>query len=218
MTLSTNGISLRYARHGSGQFMAIEHACVRVVRKPWGVADLHPWSGIDGSGDQHRRVVVSARRSKCIRPRPCCSSCCLPVSHCRSRFIRTMLLRARSVCRTARPRPGTFYRQSPDARVAVGLKRRITPQRIARLDQGRLDCRPRSMAPGFRRATSSSFLPARSTPSARGIVLAEIQQHSDATFRLVRLWAAARTARRQRRRRFRCRAGSNAIQFTTPYG
>src|ERR1700726_2822542 len=31
--------------------MAIEHASVRVVRKPWGVADLHPWSGIDGSGD-----------------------------------------------------------------------------------------------------------------------------------------------------------------------
>ena len=31
--------------------MAIEHAAVQVVRKPWGVADLKPWSGIDGSGD-----------------------------------------------------------------------------------------------------------------------------------------------------------------------
>ena len=31
--------------------MAIEHASVQVVRKPWGVANLHPWSGIDGSGD-----------------------------------------------------------------------------------------------------------------------------------------------------------------------
>src|ERR1700686_1594092 len=50
-TVSTNGISLRYARHGSGQPMAIEHASVQVVRKPWGITDLHPWSGIDGSGD-----------------------------------------------------------------------------------------------------------------------------------------------------------------------
>ncbi len=31
--------------------MAIEHASVQVVRKPWGVADLHPWSSSDGSGD-----------------------------------------------------------------------------------------------------------------------------------------------------------------------
>ena len=31
--------------------MAIEHASVQVARKPWGVADLHPWSSIDGSGD-----------------------------------------------------------------------------------------------------------------------------------------------------------------------
>jgi mannose-6-phosphate isomerase len=29
--------------------MAIEHAAVQVVRKPWGGTDLHPWSGIDGS-------------------------------------------------------------------------------------------------------------------------------------------------------------------------
>jgi mannose-6-phosphate isomerase len=29
--------------------MAIEHAAVQVVRKPWVVTDLHPWSGIDGS-------------------------------------------------------------------------------------------------------------------------------------------------------------------------
>ena len=29
--------------------MAIEHASVQVVRKPWGVADLNPWSRIDGS-------------------------------------------------------------------------------------------------------------------------------------------------------------------------
>ena len=31
--------------------MAIEHASVQVAHKPWGVADLHPWSRIDASGD-----------------------------------------------------------------------------------------------------------------------------------------------------------------------
>jgi mannose-6-phosphate isomerase len=31
--------------------MTIEHAPVRVVRKPWGVADIRPWSRIDVSGD-----------------------------------------------------------------------------------------------------------------------------------------------------------------------
>src|SRR5664280_3929211 len=31
--------------------MASEHASVQVARKPWGVANLHPWSSIDGSGD-----------------------------------------------------------------------------------------------------------------------------------------------------------------------
>lgn len=31
--------------------MAIEHAAVQVVRKPWGVVDLHPWNDIDGSKD-----------------------------------------------------------------------------------------------------------------------------------------------------------------------
>ena len=31
--------------------MPTEHAAVRVVHKPWGVGDLQPWSSIDGSGD-----------------------------------------------------------------------------------------------------------------------------------------------------------------------
>ena len=30
--------------------MAIEHACVRVVRKPWGSTDLRPWTEIRHNG------------------------------------------------------------------------------------------------------------------------------------------------------------------------
>src|SRR6266850_5690480 len=39
-TISTNGMSLRRARHGSGDAMPIEHASVRAMHKPWGVRDL----------------------------------------------------------------------------------------------------------------------------------------------------------------------------------
>src|SRR3954453_16595033 len=49
--VSTNGMSLRHARFGSGQSMAIEHASVQVARKPWGVVDLHPWSSMALSCD-----------------------------------------------------------------------------------------------------------------------------------------------------------------------
>ena len=31
--------------------MVIEHAAAQVMRKPWGAADLRPWSGTDGSAD-----------------------------------------------------------------------------------------------------------------------------------------------------------------------
>src|SRR6476620_7138703 len=30
--------------------MPIAHASVRAINKPWGVSDLQPWSGIDGTG------------------------------------------------------------------------------------------------------------------------------------------------------------------------
>ena len=30
--------------------MAVEHACIRVVRKPWGSTDLRPWSEIHHDG------------------------------------------------------------------------------------------------------------------------------------------------------------------------
>ena len=131
--------------------MAIEHASVQVARKPWGVADLRPWSSIDGSGDAGRRVVVSARRQERVRSRPCCSSYCSPASRCRSRFIRTMLSRARSACRTARPKHGTSSRQRRTRGLPLGLKRHLTPAGIARSDQDGSIAGSRSMAPGRER-------------------------------------------------------------------
>ena len=196
--------------------MAIEHASVQVARKPWGVADLHPWSSIDGSGDAGRRVVVPACRQERSRARPCCSNCCSPASRCRSRFIRTMPLRARSACRTARPKRGIFCRQRPGARVASGTEAAAHATGIARLDQGRLDCRPRPMA--SRRERRRHLRPRRHDPRhwrryrARRDPAAQRRDVPP-----VRLWPAARTARRQRRRCCRCRAGSSSIRSTAPH-
>ena len=50
--------------------MTIEHACMRVVRKPWGSTDLRPWSDIQRRWRRDRRALVSARRSERARPRP----------------------------------------------------------------------------------------------------------------------------------------------------
>jgi mannose-6-phosphate isomerase len=38
--------------------MAIEHAAVRIARKPWGVGDLQPWSSIDVAGDGMRGLMA----------------------------------------------------------------------------------------------------------------------------------------------------------------
>ena len=55
---------------------------------------------------------------------------------------------------------------TPDAQVAVGLKRRITPQRIARRRSGTVRLPTWFSGARLRKATSSSSLPAPSTPSA----------------------------------------------------
>jgi hypothetical protein len=39
--------------------MAIERAAAQVMRKPWGVADLRPWSGADGSTDATGELWLS---------------------------------------------------------------------------------------------------------------------------------------------------------------
>ena len=90
--------------------MAIEHASVQVVRKPWGVTDLHPWSGIDGFGD--RIGELRFQRADRDAPTPALLFKLLftsePLSiqvHPDDAFARSMGLR------TARLRRGTFCRR-----------------------------------------------------------------------------------------------------------
>ena len=162
--------------------MAIEHASVQVVRKPWGVSDLRPWSDIEVSGGavgelwfhrQDQTAPVSALLLKLLFTSE-------PLSiqvHPDDAFARSIGL--------PNGKTEAWYILSalPDARVAVGLKRRLSPDELlASIRNGSVAdlVQWRPVIEG-----DVVFVPAGTIHAiGAGIVLAEIQQHSDATFRL----------------------------------
>ena len=187
--------------------MAIEHASVQVVRKPWGVSDLHPWSSIDGSGDAVGELWF--QRADKNAPIPALLLKLLFTSEPLSIQVHPDDAFARSIgLPNGKTEAWYILSAAPDARVGVGLKRRLTPQELrAAITDGSIAdlVQWRPVAKG-----DIIFIPAGTIHAiGAGIVLAEIQQRSDATFRLFDYGRDARTARRQRRRRFRCRAASS---------
>jgi mannose-6-phosphate isomerase len=162
--------------------MAIEHATVQVVRKPWGVADLHPWSGVDGSNDPvgelwfqrtDRSATIPALLLKLLFTSE-------PLSiqvHPNDAFAHTIGLP------NGKTEAWYILSATPDARIGLGLKRHLTPQELrAAIRDGSVAnlTQWRSVAKG-----DIIFVPAGTIHAiGAGIVLAEIQQHSDATFRL----------------------------------
>src|SRR6201988_3910865 len=180
--ISANGTSLRRARIGSGRQMPIEHASVRVVHKPWGVSDLRPWSSIDGTNDAvgelwferaDKNAPIPALLLKLLFTRE-------PLSiqvHPDDTFARAMGMP------NGKSEAWYIISAKPDARIGIGLKRRVTPQELrASISKGSLlelvQWRP--VAKG-----DVIFIPAGTIHALdAGIVLAEIQQRSDTTFRL----------------------------------
>jgi mannose-6-phosphate isomerase len=162
--------------------MAIEHAAVQVVRKPWGVADLHPWSGIGGSGDAigelwFQRVDQNA-------PIPALLLKLLFTSEPLSIQVHPDDAFARSIG-LSNGKTEAWYILSalPDARVAIGLKRPLSPQELLAAIKdssiaGLTQWRP------VRRGDVIFVAAGTIHAIGAGIVLAEIQQRSDATFRL----------------------------------
>ena len=162
--------------------MAIEHASVQVARKPWGVADLRPWSGIDGSGDAVGELWF--QRLDKNAPDPGLLLKLLFTSEPLSIQVHPDDAFARSVgLSNGKTEAWYILSATPDARVALGLKRRLTsPELRAAIKDGSIAALAqwRSVAKG-----DIIFVPAGTIHAiGAGIVLAEIQQHSDATFRL----------------------------------
>ncbi len=162
--------------------MAIEHACMRVVRKPWGSTDLRPWSEI-----RHDGVAIGElwfQRADMNAPDPALLLKLLftkePLSiqvHPDDAFAQSIGL--------AHGKTEAWYILSatPGAKVAVGLKRRLAaPQLRTSIEDGSI-----ADLVHWRRVLKDDviFVPAGTIHAiGAGLVIAEIQQRSDATFRL----------------------------------
>jgi mannose-6-phosphate isomerase len=162
--------------------MAIEHACIRVVRKPWGTTDLRPWSEI-----RHDGVAIGElwfQRPNRNAPDPALLLKLLftkePLSiqvHPDDAFAQSIGL--------GHGKTEAWYILSamPGAKIALGLKRRITAAQLrASIGDGSI-----SDSVQWRRVLKDDviFIAAGTIHAiGPGVVIAEIQQTSDATFRL----------------------------------
>jgi len=162
--------------------MAIEHASVQVARKPWGVADLHPWSSIEVSGDPVGELWF--QRADTNAPVPALLFKLLFTSEPLSIQVHPDDEFARSIgMPNGKTEAWYILAATPGARVALGLKRQLAPQQLrAAIRDGSIAvlAQWRPVAKG-----DIIFVPAGTIHAiGAGIVLAEIQQRSDTTFRL----------------------------------
>jgi mannose-6-phosphate isomerase len=162
--------------------MAIEHAGVRGVDKPWGSFDLRPWSDI-----RHDGMAIGElwfERGDADAPDPALLLKLLfttkPLSiqvHPGDKFAQSIGL--------ANGKTEAWYVLAavPGAKVAVGLKQRLTtPQLRASIENGSI-----STLVQWRSVFKDEviFIPAGTIHAiGAGLAIAEIQQRSDATFRL----------------------------------
>lgn len=162
--------------------MTMELASVRVVRKPWGKIDLRPWSELGHYGAAVGELWF--QRADKLAPEPALLLKLLftdePLSiqvHPDNDFARSIGL--------PHGKTEAWYVLSADkdAKVALGLKRELTrPQLRAAIEDGSVP----ELVHWQDVAVGDTLLVPAGTIHAigAGLVLAEIQQRSDATFRL----------------------------------
>ena len=162
--------------------MPTELAAVRAVHKPWGVRDLHPWSSLDGSDDAigelwFERAGKDARTPTLLLKLLFTSEPLSIQVHPDDTFARAMGMP------NGKSEAWYILSAEPGARIGVGLTHRITPQQLSvSIRNGSItelvDWRPVAK-------NDVIYIPAGTIHAiGAGIVLAEIQQRSDATFRL----------------------------------
>jgi len=161
--------------------MSIEHARMRVVHKPWGSSDLRPWSEIRYGGAIGE---LWFQRANMNAPDPALLLKLLftkePLSiqvHPDDAFAQSI-----GLCH-GKTEAWYILSATPGAKVAVGLRRRLeAAQLLAAIEDGSI-----SELIQWRGVTKDEliFVPAGTIHAiGPGLVIAEIQQRSEATFRL----------------------------------
>jgi len=162
--------------------MAIEHAHARALPKPWGIVDLRPWSnaGHDGSaiGEIWYERPDKAAVDSALLLKLLFTSQPLSIQvHPDDAFAHSMGLP------NGKTEAWCILSAAPEAKVALGLKQRLTPQQLREvIDDGSV-----SDLVVWRTVSAGDviFVPAGTIHAiGAGLVIAELQQRSDVTFRL----------------------------------
>jgi mannose-6-phosphate isomerase len=162
--------------------VTIEHACMQAVRKPWGSTDLRPWSELQSGGIPIGELWF--QRADPAAPPPALLLKLLFTNEALSIQVHPDDAFAQSIG-MKRGKTEAWYILSavPGAQVAVGLKDQLTAPRLrASIDDGSIaDLVQWHLV----RKDDAVFVPAGTIHAiGPGLVIAEIQQRSDATFRL----------------------------------
>ncbi len=162
--------------------MTIEHARTHSLPKPWGVVDLRPWSD---AGDNANTIgEIWFERSASTATPPSLLLKLLFTSQPLSIQVHPDDAYAQSIgLPNGKTEAWYVLSAAPEAKIALGLKRRVSPEQLRHaLDDGSISnlVMWRAAHPG------DTFLVGAGTIHSigSGLVIAEIQQRSDATFRL----------------------------------
>ncbi len=162
--------------------MVVEHARARALPKPWGVTDLSPWFKSDHDGDVIGEIWYERSDSADINPslllKLLFTSQPLSIQvHPDDAFARSMGLP------NGKTEAWYVLSAAPDAKVALGLKRRLSPQQLrAAIDDGLISDLVVWCAVS---AGDVISVPAGTIHAiGAGLVIAELQQRSDTTFRM----------------------------------
>lgn len=162
--------------------MVIEHARARAISKPWGVVDLFPWCDIGNDGSVIGEIWYERTDNSDIAPslllKLLFTSQPLSIQvHPNDAFARSMGLP------NGKTEAWYVLSAAPDARIALGLSRRLTAQQLREaIEDGSIS--------GLIVWHAVSADDVISVPAGTihaigaGLVIAELQQRSDTTFRL----------------------------------
>jgi mannose-6-phosphate isomerase len=162
--------------------MAIEHASARALPKPWGVVDLSPWSRVGHDGIAIGEIWFGRPDNAAIEP-----SLLLKLLFTSQPL--SIQVHPGDVAAHAMGLPSgkteAWYVLSatPEAKIALGLKRRLTAQQL----RWAIEDSSISDLIVWRKASAGDviFVPAGTVHAiGAGLVIAELQQRSDVTFRL----------------------------------